>query len=274
MLLISPLASRIAFSSGRDPVEAAVSFAADHDVRWLEVACQEPVNQPHAFDRDRRRRLRSHLAAHDVRPVVHTASSVNAAELVPGLRVAATTYLAESVRLAVDLGSPSVVVHAGFHFSEHVESRLEALTEVLIETAALAAAEGVILALENMNVLAPDSEIAYLGCTADEVVRILDEVDSPALTCCFDVGHAHLLPGGPVAFLERVGARIGHVQVTDNDGVVDHHLRLGTGSLDIAATLYALDAIGYDGPVAIELPDRDDQVASRSVLLDAAGAAG
>jgi len=246
-----------------------VAFASRAGVRWLEMACQEPVNQPHRLDRARRTALRARLVAHDVGVVVHTASSVNAAEIVPGVRRAVSDYLVESVRLAVDLDSPTVVVHGGFHFGDHVATRLGSLADLLGTTAAYAAQHGVTLALENMNVLPPAAEIVYLGCTADEVVAILEAVRSPALTSCVDLGHAHLLPGGPAAFVARVGPRVGHVQITDNDGVTDDHLRLGDGTLDVGAALAALDSIGYTGTIAVELPDHDDQLASLGRLLEA-----
>ncbi|MFL1905163.1 hypothetical protein ACJWDR_39565 [Streptomyces tauricus] len=49
------------------------------------------------------------------------------------------------------------------------------------------------------------------------------------LTACLNLGHAHLLPDGVTRFLDHVGGRTGHVQITDNDGVSDDHLALGEG---------------------------------------------
>src|SRR5699024_8473276 len=95
---------------------------------------------------------------------------------------------------------------------------------------------------------------------------ILDAVDSPYLTCCLDLGHAHLLTEGAETFTERFAGRIGHVQLTDNDGVHDQHLALGEGTLDIMTALRQLQRFGYTDGIAIELSDRDKQLRSLKYL--------
>ncbi len=140
-----------------------------------------------------------------------------------------------------------------------------------------AEARGVTLALENMNVLPAEAEIRYLGCTAAEVREIIDAAGSPALTYCADLGHAHLLPGGVPEFLAAAGSRIGHVQLTDNDGVIDDHLPLGAGTLPLRETLSLLDGGPYRGPIAVELDGAADREASLTAIrevLDALAARG
>jgi sugar phosphate isomerase/epimerase len=108
--------------------------------------------------------------------------------------------------------------------------------------------------------------VRYLGCTADEVEYILDVVDSAQLTCCVDLGHAHLLTEGAEQFTERFAGRIGHVQLTDNDGVHDQHLALGEGTLDVASCFRQLKRLDYTGSIAIELSDRAKQLRSLAYL--------
>ncbi|WP_460021731.1 sugar phosphate isomerase/epimerase family protein [Kineosporia succinea] len=160
------------------------------------------------------------------------------------------------------MGCPVVIVHAGYWFGDDKDARVEQAARTLATAASYARERGITLALENMNELPAEAEIRYLGCTAAEVLTILGLAGSPALTACADLGHANLLPGGAVRFVEQLAGHIGHVQLTDNDGVIDHHLPLGEGSLDVAAALNALAATGYEGQVAIELDDPRAQAAS------------
>lgn len=260
------LRGQIGLSTGKVPVEEAFPFAAEHDVRWLELACQEPINFPRTFDAARIERVRGLIEQYQMRCVVHSASFVNTAEIMPGVREASEEHLKEYVRLTRDLGCDTLIVHAGYHFSLGLEEPMAALRQTLSGCAALAEEAGVQMVLENMNVLPPEAEVLYLGCTTDEVAEVLDAVDSPHLTCCLDLGHAHLLPEGARAFTERFAGRIGHVQLTDNDGVHDQHLALGEGTLDLAESFDQLLRFGYTGGIAIELSDREAQLRSLAHL--------
>jgi len=252
----------IAISSGSGPVEDAFPLATELRVRHLELACQIPANRPHLWDDQRIERVRALSETHDVRCVLHSDSSVNSAETTPVVREAVLAHLLAYVDLAARLGSPVLVVHAGYHFDVDTTEPLHMLARTLREVALRAEDRGVVLALENMNVLPAEAEIRYLGCTAEEVAAILDDTDSPALGSCLDIGHAHLLPGGIEEFTTRLAGRIVHVQLTDNDGVHDQHLTLGEGTLDIDAAMAELIAIGYDGPVAVELAGERERRAS------------
>jgi len=56
--------------------------------------------------------------------------------------------------------------------------------------------------------------------------------------------------------VEAAGARIGYVQLNDNDGKKDRHWPLLDGVLtedDLARTIAALKATGYQGTLGIEL---------------------
>jgi len=246
----------IGLSSGPD-VEAGLELAIAHDVRLLEVASQHPAAWPSAWTPERARALRSRASDHGVELVVHSDSAVNVADRQPELRAAAERNLLGYVDLARSLGSDTVIVHGGLVFGEDLEPAYEAVVTTLAAVAGPAADAGITLVLENMNVV--PGEIRYLGCTAQEVARILDSVDSPALAACADIGHAHLLPGGVPEFVAALGPRIGYAQLTDNDGTIDDHLALGDGTLDLAAVAASLSAVGARVGIAIELDDADDR---------------
>ena len=53
----------------------------------------------------------------------------------------------------------------------------------------------------------------------------------------------------------ELGDRIFHTHFSDNDGQTNAHWRPGKGKIDWSATLVALNDIGYDGVISIELED-------------------
>ena len=261
-MITSPFVDRLALSTGSGALEPAFEFAAANGISWLEFACQEPANQPHTFDAERISGVRTLMDKYGISGVLHSASSVNVAEIVPSVRDAVDGHVLDYLNLAHQLNCETVIVHAGFHFGLDHTERFAALRLTLENAARTAEKLGLKLVLENMNVLPVEAEIRYLGCTFDEVAEILDAIDSPTLTSCVDIGHAHLLPEGAVDFISRLDGRIGHVQLTDNGGVFDDHLAIGDGTLPMAEIITALDAAGYGGPIAIELSDRDAQLRS------------
>lgn len=87
------------------------------------------------------------------------------------------------------------------------------------------------------------------------MLRIIDHVQSPAIGMNCDP--SHLFPMGeiPHQVVYEVGDRIFHVHCSDNDGQTNVHWRPGKGNVDWVAFVKALDDIGYNGPLSIELED-------------------
>lgn len=84
--------------------------------------------------------------------------------------------------------------------------------------------------------------------TSADVVRVLDRVGLPDVRMLCDVHHLADNGEDPVEVIRRHAHRIGHVQVAD---VPDRH-QPGTGSLDLAGCLGALEEVGYAGWVGLE----------------------
>jgi hydroxypyruvate isomerase len=86
--------------------------------------------------------------------------------------------------------------------------------------------------------------------TSADVVRVLDALaagGAPARMLC-DAYHLAVNGEDPVEVVRQHAARIGHVQVADAPG---RH-QPGTGHLDLAGFLGALDEQGYAGWVGLE----------------------
>jgi len=90
---------------------------------------------------------------------------------------------------------------------------------------------------------------------AASMLRLLDQVGSPALGMNFDP--SHLFPMGELSemVIYEVGDRIFHTHLSDNDGTSNVHWRPGKGKIDWRAMLQALQAVGYDNVLSIELED-------------------
>jgi sugar phosphate isomerase/epimerase len=90
---------------------------------------------------------------------------------------------------------------------------------------------------------------------AASMMRLIDHVGSPALGMNFDP--SHLFPMGELSemVIYELGDRIFHAHLSDNDGTSNAHWRPGKGKIDWRGVLQALQAVGYDYVLSIELED-------------------
>ncbi len=158
-------------------------------------------------------------------------------------------FLLRAVGIAADLGADCVsfwsgVVPAGVDDDEAWRRVRSGVTAVLEG----ATRHGVPLALEP--------EPGMLVERLDQALALRAELGSPALLgVTLDVGHCVAVePEDAAACIRRAGDLLLNVQLDDMLPGVHEHLEFGEGELDLAATLAALDEIGYTGLAGVELP--------------------
>jgi sugar phosphate isomerase/epimerase len=102
---------------------------------------------------------------------------------------------------------------------------------------------GVTVVLENL--LEPDPDLMIACC---------DRVASERFKLCLDVGHVNVFSELPHAeWIARMGERLHHVHLHDNDGGSDQHLPPGRGSVDFNSLFTALDRHVERVTVSLEL---------------------
>ncbi len=77
---------------------------------------------------------------------------------------------------------------------------------------------------------------------------MIDEVGADNLFVQYDIYHAQRMEGELAATMQKHLARIGHVQLADNPGRNEP----GTGEINYAVPVRALDRIGYTGWIGCE----------------------
>ena len=114
--------------------------------------------------------------------------------------------------------------------------------ENLYQLADYAKQYGIVLGLEYLNRFE-----SYLVTTTDELIQLVDEINHPNCKLMFDSFHANIEEQNMAAAIQRMGNRLVHVQLSENDRGI-----LGRGHVDFSAILNALDQIGYSGMVSVE----------------------
>jgi sugar phosphate isomerase/epimerase len=205
--------------------------------------------------------LRNALHEAGMGVVGHTPYYLPIASPFEELRQAAVGELKRCLRVFAEVGVRWMNIHPD-HYAPHHDREfyigrdLESLRELL----EVGHQVGVGLMLENLP-----GEFN----SAAQLAELLDPL--PDLGLHLDIGHANLLTRQNMVenILHAYGKRLRHVHLHDNRGGGDDlHLPLGAGSIDIPRQLRALQEIGYDGTITLEVftPNREYLIYSRDLL--------
>jgi sugar phosphate isomerase/epimerase len=105
--------------------------------------------------------------------------------------------------------------------------------------------------------------------TPESLVSLVeDDLDQPNVGVCLDLGHAHML-GDVVSSIEAVSEVLVATHVHDNHGKNDEHLAPFDGTIDWPAALIALQKVGYEGTMVLELAGAGDAAATLARARDA-----
>jgi protein FrlC len=89
--------------------------------------------------------------------------------------------------------------------------------------------------------------------TLDDYLDMENEVKSNNLGCLLDVGHQNIIGENLVDWVEILGNKLFHIQISDNDGRSDQGLIPGKGSIQFKPFFAALINNNYKGVISVEL---------------------
>jgi sugar phosphate isomerase/epimerase len=271
------LFERIGIDIGRKlPLEEAVSWAAAHRVRFIDVQLDAGPSPLGTINEARAAGIRAACERHGIHLGLHTSSAVNVAEYAPYVGDAVERYLEAYIDAARRLGAEWIVVHAGFHFTSDRDERMKAGRERLKRIADYAERKGALVLLENLNKEPAAAEVHYLAHTVEEWRYYFEAIPSSAFKLSFTVNHAHLVPEGVTGFVNALDLRrVEEVRLADcfrNGHEV--HLPPGDGDLDFADMFRLVEANGFRGHYMNAFGSLDDMLRGRDEFVGLAEAAG
>lgn len=154
--------------------------------------------------------------------------------------------------IAQRLNAKTIVYHANFIATIHNDDYREGWTKRMVEFYKPIADEaeklGLQLVLENMWEFDPSI-----------IRRVLDEVASPALAACLDVGHSQLFSHLLLEdWLQDLNGWIAHIHINNNYGEIDEHLALDDGVLDYEKILPRLAELPRTPTIVLEIERLED----------------
>ena len=163
-------------------------------------------------------------------------------------RAAALAHTTSALAHAASLAASAAYIVPG---PDGSRDALRRYADSVAAVAQVAQGHGLKLGIEHFPGRALDTAAATL-----DFVRA---VDHPNFYLLFDSGHIQMRGEDPVAIIRQAGERLGYVHLDDNDGVGDLHWSLLDGVMteaSLRSIFTALDEIGYDGGVSLELSAR------------------
>jgi sugar phosphate isomerase/epimerase len=186
-----------------------------------------------------------------------------------GERAAVVEHFKRFCQTAVDLGTPLVNTVAPTPFNMRVPA-LKNLPVTQIWTAEAPAGadwdrnwNDFLDTLRQVVAVVEDAGLRYAMephpyryvSNADGMLRVLDQIPSPALGINYDPSHTFPCGDLPHLAVYRLGSRVFHCHFSDNDALTNAHWRPGMGKVDWRALLQALQDTGFSGTLSVELED-------------------
>jgi sugar phosphate isomerase/epimerase len=229
----------------RNPLEE-IEWIGKNGFDFVDFTLEPPAADPGQIDP---KAIRAALARHGLGVVAHTAWFIPLGSPFASVREASLVEFRRALQATHQIGATVMNVHygksPGFFSKEQV---IEWHAEVLSRLCQEAAEVGVAIVLEHTPFGGSDQ--------LENIVAIMER--GPLLRFHVDSGHAKLERGYDRwdEYLDRLGPKLLHVHLSENDGSADQHLPLGAAprsTTDWPQHVKKLKATGYDGTITLEV---------------------
>ena len=244
----------------RNPLEE-IDWFGRHGFDFVDFTLEPPAADPGQIDP---KAIRAALDRHGLGVVAHTAWFIPIGSPFGTIREASLSEFRRALRAAHRIGATVMNVHYGkspgfFPKEQVIGWHVEVLSRLCQEAAEVV----VTVVLEHV----PQGG----GEQLENIVAIMEGV--PLLRFHLDSGHAKLERGHDRwdEYLGKLGPKLRHVHLSENDGTADQHLPLGAAprsTTDWPQHIGRLRATGYDGTITLEVfaPQKEYVLLSRDLL--------
>jgi sugar phosphate isomerase/epimerase len=229
----------------RNPLQE-IDWFGQHGFDFVDFTLEPPAADPDEIDTVA---VRKALDRHGLDVVAHTAWFLPLGSPYGSIREACLSEFRRSLRADTQIGAEVMNLHYSKSPSfSPKEKTIEWHVGVLRPLCDEAARVGVTIVMEHV----PFGGSEQL----ENIAAILEKV--PRLRFHLDSGHANLERGYDRwdEYLDRLGHKLLHVHLSDNDGTADQHLPLGASrrsTTDWPTHIKKLKATGYDSTITLEV---------------------
>jgi hexulose-6-phosphate isomerase len=173
----------------------------------------------------------------------------------PAVRDRAGRIAREAAEIAAELGARHILLPLTYPEGIEAATAQARWIEGVGACAGAAAACGVVFDLENVG--------RSFGNTPQQIIAMVEAIDSPAVAVYYDPGNAVASGLDPQQGIEALGSHIGQVHVKEIGGKL-----LGQGRVPWPQLIAALKKVGYEGWLVLETDPTDDPKAAAQANLN------
>lgn len=191
--------------------------------------------------------VRQALSAHGLASTLSTALPAGVSLIDEACRAAGVSYLESIIDLAAQVGASLICGPLAAPVGErrgrgYTQAEWDSCVLGLRAAGAFAAAAGITLAVEPLNRFE-----TFIVNTVADGVRLVEEVDNPAVGLLLDTFHMHIEEKSTAAAIRHAGRHLKHFHASENDrGTV------GSGQVAWPSVFGALRDINYQGQIVVE----------------------
>ncbi len=245
----------------RHQVIQAIRHVALAGYPGIEVVADAPHGYPPTVTQSDRTAIRTALSQHrmtvsnvDASPMTALRDEARPSWTEPDkvLRHERLQHTLEAAKLAKDIGGLTLSTLAGGEIDPEMtrDQAVKHFVSGLVQAAA-------VIAKRQYPPILIDPKPGLIVHTAEQARQIVEQIKSPHVGVNFNTGHFHRSRQDLAASIRDLKTQIRHVHIedvaADHSGIVVP----GTGAVDFAAVFQALDHIGYDGWLTVDLSGAD-----------------
>jgi len=230
------------------PLEETIRRLARIGYDGIEIGAAAPHAYPAYLSQERRGEIRKVLDDNTIvvsamLPAPGGGPGFNVASPLPEERRAAIEQYKEVAQLCSDLGGDTLLYVAGWViYGTEWKQAFAWSREALVEIGQAAANLGLTVVIEQ------NPADGNLLESADDGIEMMRAVDTPNIKLMFDTIHAMYRNEVPTDYVYRMGKDLRYVHISDVD-----RLAPGQGRGDFIGLVQALEDIGYDGFLSMEI---------------------
>jgi sugar phosphate isomerase/epimerase len=243
-----------AMNSPLNPIMEEIEAIAGMGFDYIELT-MDPPEAHYSQVIENRHNILTALKRHRLDLVCHMPTFVSLADLTDSIRRASLDEVLSSLTEAAALQPLKIVLHPpyisglGMHVPALARTyAFQSLTAMIEKGMSL----GQTLCLENMPPKTGFcSDVAEFGSVFKQF---------PEIGLTFDIGHAHIdhtRSRSKNRWLKTFSDRLRHLHISDNHGLSDEHLPIGSGTVNFVEFIKTLKQIQYDQTVTLEIFDED-----------------
>lgn len=162
----------------------------------------------------------------------------------------AVAYLTKAVSVAEAIGTDRMqltIPHPGY--GRNKKECWDQMIEGLSKVSRKAEEKGIKLILESLTV----HEGGNLLTSIDDLVKAIEEVNSPALMSMIDVVPPFIANEPFSEYFEKLGDKMQYIHLCNSDNISEYHSQLDQGHIPLVDFFRVVKRFGYEGWASLEL---------------------